>query len=103
MGVLVKGLRGVGALVSASESRQFRAGHVVLEAGKEVGAHETGGGEELMVFTDGVAEVLHGGEVETVQAPSVVLMPAHTLHNVRNASKTPLRYIYVYNAAMDGS
>jgi mannose-6-phosphate isomerase-like protein (cupin superfamily) len=103
MGLLVRSIGKAGALVSSSDSRQFRSGYVTLESGKEVGEHETGGGEELIVFMEGTAEVSHGGESETVRAPAVALVPAHTLHNVRNESKAPLRYIYVYNLAVDGS
>jgi len=102
MGVLVRGLGKPGTLVSASESRQLHSGYVVLEEGKEVGEHETGGGEELIVVIDGTAEVSFGTKSETAQAPAVVLVPAHTHHNVKNKSETPLRYVYVYNTALDG-
>jgi quercetin dioxygenase-like cupin family protein len=83
MGILVKGLREAGALVSASDSQQIRSGLVVLEQGKEVGKHETGGGEELIVLLEGVAELVGDGETRTVHAP--------------------LRYVYVYVKAMDDS
>jgi mannose-6-phosphate isomerase-like protein (cupin superfamily) len=103
MGLIVRSLEKSGPLVSSSDSRQFHSGCVVLESGKEVGEHETGGGEELIVFIEGTAEVSDGGKAETVHAPAVVLVPAHTSHNVMNKSKARLRYAYIYNVAMDGS
>ena len=101
MAILVRSLSEAGAIISALESRQIRSGLVVLERGKEVGEHETGGGEELIVLLEGTAELQSDGLTETVHAPAAVLIPAHTVHNVRNPSKFPLRYVYVYVIAMD--
>jgi len=101
MDILVKGLKEAGSLVLGAESRQLRSGFVVLEKGKEMGEHETGGGEELIVFFKGKAEVSYDRKTETVRAPAVVLVPAHILHSVKNASKTPVHYVYVYNMSMD--
>jgi quercetin dioxygenase-like cupin family protein len=103
MPMIIKGLGEAGALLSASESGQIRSGLVLLESGKEVGEHETGNGEELITVLEGSAEVECEGETRLVHAPAVVLIPAHSRHNVRNASKEPLRYVYSYVAALDGS
>jgi quercetin dioxygenase-like cupin family protein len=102
MGILIRSLNEAGAIVSASNSHQIRSGLVVLEQGKEVGKHETGGGEELIVLLQGTGELQSDGETKTIHAPAAVLVPAHTAHNVRNSSKVPLRYVYVYVVAMDG-
>lgn len=103
MAILVRRLEKLGALVSSSDSHQLRSGYVTLEPGREVGEHETGGGEELIVLMDGTAEVSGGGETETVHAPATVLIPAHTPHNIKNKFKGPLKYVYVYVMAMDRS
>lgn len=66
-----------------------------MEPGKEAGEHTTEGGEELIVMVEGKAEIISGGRAETVEAPCVVLVPAHTVHNVKNTSKTLLKYVYV--------
>ena len=95
MGVLVRRLERPGALVSRSESHQLRSGYVVLEPGEEVGRHQTGAGEELIVVLEGIGEVVANGHSRRVRAPSVVLVPAQTVHNVRNRSETTLRYVYV--------
>jgi quercetin dioxygenase-like cupin family protein len=95
MTVLVRHLEKPGALVSSYDSHQLKSGYVLLEPGKEVGEHKTEGGEELIVVMDGSAELLCGGEVQTIRAPAVALIPAHTLHNVKNKSKSLLKYVYV--------
>jgi quercetin dioxygenase-like cupin family protein len=99
MAPLVRYLEKPGTLVSRSDSHQLRSGYVVLEPGKEVGEHKTEGGEELIVILDGEAEVISDGHPEAVEAPCVVLIPAHTVHNVKNRSETFLKYVYVVVAA----
>jgi quercetin dioxygenase-like cupin family protein len=94
MTVLVRRLEKPGTLVSRSDSHQLHSGYVVLEPGKEVGEHATEGGEELIVIVEGKAEVTSGGHAESAEAPCVVLVPAHTVHNVKNRSETPLKYVY---------
>lgn len=95
MAILVRSLEKPGALVSPSHSHRLKSGYVLLESDEEVGEHKTEAGEELIVVMDGAAEVLCDGEARTICAPAVVLIPAHTLHNVRNVSENPLRYVYV--------
>jgi len=97
----IKRLRRAGPLVRSSDGHQFHSGLVVLQPGEEVGEHKTGAGEELIVFLEGKGEVSYGGRKRTVVAPAVALVPAHTSHDVRNRSKSPLRYVYVYNSSMD--
>jgi quercetin dioxygenase-like cupin family protein len=101
MAILVKNLKDAGPLVSGSDSKQVVSGLVVLERGKQVGEHETGGGEELIVFLEGTAELKGEGKTRTIHAPAVALVPAHTRHDVRNGSKAPLRYVYFYVMASD--
>lgn len=79
------------------------SGYVLLESGKDVGRHETADGEELIVFVEGTAEVICGSKKETAHAPAVAHIPPHTLHNVKNKSKGPLRYVYVYVPAKNRS
>lgn len=92
---LVRRLEKPGTLVSRSDSSQVHSGYVILEPGKEVWEHTTEGEEELIVMFEGKAEVVLSGHAEAVEAPCVVLVPAHTVHNVRNKSKTLLKYVYV--------
>ena len=101
MAVLVKSLTEAGPIASHSDSVQIRSGLVVLGRGEEVGRHETGNGEELIILLEGSAELLCDGESKIIDAPVAVLVPAHTPHNVRNRSTNPLRYVYVYVNALD--
>ena len=103
MTVFVKSIEEAGRLVSSPDSRQFHSGFVVLGAGAEVGEHETGNGEEMVVFLEGAAEVSYGGESRSASAPAVALVPAHTRHNIKNRSKDPVRYVYIYNMAKEES
>ncbi|MGP8057340.1 MAG: cupin domain-containing protein [Nitrososphaerales archaeon] len=93
--MLVRRLERPGTLVSRPDSHQLHSGYVILEPGKEVGEHATEGGEELIVMVEGKAEVMSEGHTETVEAPCVVLVPAHTVHNVKNRSETLLKYAYI--------
>jgi mannose-6-phosphate isomerase-like protein (cupin superfamily) len=103
MPILVKKIGEAGPLVSAMESRQLRSGYVMLGPGEDVGEHSTGAGEELIVLLEGTAKILADGETRSVNAPSIVMVPAGTRHNVRNGAEVLLRYVYVYVAAMDGA
>jgi quercetin dioxygenase-like cupin family protein len=94
MALLVRRLEKSGTLVSRSDSNQLHSGYVALEPHKEVGEHATEDGEELIVVVEGKAEVTSNGHSETVEAPCVVLIPAHTTHNVKNKSETLLKYVY---------
>lgn len=100
MAPLVRRLEKPGRLVSRPDSLQFHSGYVVVEAGKEVGEHETEDGEELIVMVEGKAEVTSAGHATMAEAPCVVLIPPHTVHNVKNRSKTLLKYVYIV-AALD--
>jgi quercetin dioxygenase-like cupin family protein len=95
MALSVRRLEKPETIVSRSQSSQLHAGYVVLESGKEVGEHTTEDEEELIVVVEGKGEVVSGGRTDTIEAPCVVLVPAHTIHNVRNGSKALLKYVYV--------
>jgi len=94
MTLFVKRLEKPEAVVSRAQSSQLHAGFVVLESGKEVGEHSTEDGEELIVVVEGKGEVTSEGRTEKIEAPCVVLVPAHTAHNIRNRSKGLLKYLY---------
>lgn len=101
MPVFARPVKEMGALISSRDSRQLASGYVTLDPGSEVGEHQTGTGEELLVLLDGTAEVSVDGQGQVVFSPSVVLVPAHTRHNVKNPGDDPLRYVYVYVTALD--
>jgi len=94
----VRRLEKQGRIFAPPESEAVWSGYVVLEPGGEVGEHRTGESEEVIVVLEGMAEVTCAGKKETVGSPAAVLIPPNSLHNVRNASRTQLRYVYVVSA-----
>jgi quercetin dioxygenase-like cupin family protein len=95
MGLYVKRLSKPETIVADSQSSQIHSGYVVLEPGKEVGEHSTRDAEELIVVFEGKGVVVSERGNEKIEAPCIVLVPAHTVHNVRNTSKALLKYAYV--------
>ena len=67
----------------------------MLEPGGEVGEHTTETGQELIVILEGTATVIAGGERGEATAPSEVLIPINTVHNVKNESSKLLKYVYI--------
>ena len=98
--MLIKKIGEAGRLVGRDDGHQFRSGCVVLKPGEEVGEHSTEKGEELIIILEGTARVIAADEAEDVDAPSLVVIPPHTIHNVKNESYKMLRY--VYNVAIVG-
>ncbi|MFZ2385517.1 MAG: cupin domain-containing protein [Candidatus Omnitrophota bacterium] len=74
----------------------MKSGQMILASGEDVGEHDTGGREEILIVLEGEATVLSGSRGRIIAASySIVYIPAHTAHNVLNLSKSRLRYIYV--------
>ncbi|HYB75320.1 MAG TPA: cupin domain-containing protein [Nitrososphaerales archaeon] len=95
MGLFIKRLEKSETVVSRSESAQVHAGYVVLGPGREVGEHSTEGEEELIVVVEGNGEVFTEGRAQKIEAPCVVVVPAHTAHNIKNTSgAAALKYVY---------
>ncbi len=86
-------------LIASSDGRQFRSGYVVLRKGEEVGEHSTKSGEEILVILKGISKITVNGKSKKVSAASVVLIPPYTIHNVKNASAVPLKYVYIVSEA----
>ncbi len=82
------------------ESVKMQAGYVVLAPGKSVGKHSTGHHEELLVVLEGEGEMLfRDGSKLPVRANSAVYCPPDTEHDVTNAGRHTLRYVYVVSEA----
>jgi len=74
----------------------MKSGQVRLSPGEEIGGHDTGCREEILVILEGMATIYRDGRYRAkVRAPGIVYIPARTFHNVRNRGKSLLRYIYV--------
>jgi mannose-6-phosphate isomerase-like protein (cupin superfamily) len=85
-----------GSIVKSPKSISIRSGLVILRSGENVGAHDTGDHEELIVALDGRGEVeAEGLRDTTFDKGCVAYIPPHTRHNVFNRHTEPLRYIYI--------
>jgi mannose-6-phosphate isomerase-like protein (cupin superfamily) len=83
-------------ILDSSRSVQMGSALVTLQPGENVGSHNTGMHEELLVILEGIGEVeAQGVEKQRVSEQSVVYISPSNQHNVSNVGSTPLRYIYV--------
>ena len=90
------GTEKVAAILDSTKSVRMRSGFVTLRPGENVGSHNTGQHEELLVILDG------SGEVEaqdlgrkSIEKGMVVYIPPNNQHNVYCAGSSPLEYIYI--------
>ena len=86
-----------GRLVPASARLRSRA--MQLAPGDAIGWHSTKSREELLLVLSGILslEVDASGRtrVRRLKAGTAIYLPSHVTHRVRNASRHPLRYVYV--------
>jgi len=74
----------------------MRSALITLQPGENVGSHNTGKNEELLVILDGIGEVqAEGLGRQLIGKESVIHIPAGNEHDVTNVGSTPLRYVYV--------
>jgi mannose-6-phosphate isomerase-like protein (cupin superfamily) len=66
-----------------------------VEPGDDIGeeAHDV---DQVLVFVEGQGEAVLNGDRSTVQANSLVVVPAGTQHNFINTGSTPLKLYTVY-------
>jgi len=76
-------------------SQNIKSGFVLLHKGEEMGEHITENKEEILYIIEGEATVIIGGDTECAEAGSMIYVPPHINHNVKNDSDEDLKYIYV--------
>jgi len=82
------------------QTKGMRSGLVSLKTGEEIGEHSTEDKEEALVILSGEAEVSCAGQPAfSVPAASLVYIPPHTRHNVKNNAREVLKYVYIVAAA----
>lgn len=87
-------------ILGTDKSVTMRSGLVTLQSGQNVGSHNTGKHEELLVILEGSGEVeLEELGRQKIQKGCVAYIPPTTQHNVFNINAEPLRYIYVVSRA----
>ena len=90
------GKENVTTILDSTKSVQMRSGFVVLQPGENVGSHNTGEHEELLVILDGKGEIdAQGLGKKEVAGGMVVYIPPKNQHNVYCSGSVPLHYIYV--------
>jgi mannose-6-phosphate isomerase-like protein (cupin superfamily) len=74
----------------------MKSGHVCLQPGEEIGAHSTADREEALVILAGTAQIVCRDVPPCLAvSSSVVYIPPHTEHNIKNVGSDLLRYVYV--------
>lgn len=79
------------------ESRSMKSSKVVLSPGEEVGEHVTERKEEIIIVLRGTATIVKENKNFRVCETESHYIGEGIKHNVINATKKPLEYVYVVN------
>ncbi len=82
-------------IIKPPVSKALKSGRVRLSPGEEVGEHITDNREELLVVLKGTATLINSGEEIELKEGETRYIKEGVKHNVKNASNSPLEYIYV--------
>jgi mannose-6-phosphate isomerase-like protein (cupin superfamily) len=69
---------------------------MTIPPGGEIGDEVHEGIDQILLFVEGEADAIVGGETRRVGADELVLVPGGTRHNFVNAGDGPLRLVTVY-------
>ena len=69
---------------------------MTIPPGGEIGDEVHEGIDQILLFVEGEAEAVVGGETRRVGPDEMVLVPAGTRHNFVNTGEWPLRLVTVY-------
>ena len=90
-----------GGRIIPDDSKYIRGRVEIKEPGEETGAHVTGGKEEVLIILEGTATVFFGKAKLKVPEGASLFIGEGVLHNVRNAGRKRLRYVYVRSLGGD--
>lgn len=82
-------------LIPFSATKQFKTRLVMLKPGQCIGEHSTKNYEELIFVIEGKVRVTDFHRAAEVSAPSAVLIPQNTRHNLCNRTGKNAKYAYV--------
>jgi len=88
-----------GGRITPDDSRYIRGRLEIKLPGEETGAHVTEGKEEVIIVLEGTATVHLGRRIVKVRPGFAFFIGEGVLHNVRNAGRKRLRYVYVRSVA----
>lgn len=92
----LKGLKNFERLVGVhGQVKGMRSGFVVLQKNESVGQHNTGEKEEAIIILKGKARLYYRTKSITVGENSFLYIPKNTVHDMKNVSSVPLKYVYV--------
>ncbi len=90
-----------GKVIGPPESVSMRSGLVLLNPGESVGTHNTNNFEEIVIVLEGNGEAqIKGHDPSVISRGDAIYIPPETEHNMVNAGKEILRYIYVVARAI---
>jgi mannose-6-phosphate isomerase-like protein (cupin superfamily) len=69
---------------------------MTIAPGADAGPEERHDGDQIVYVVDGEAIVTIGGGEHRAGAGALVMIPAGTLHHVRNPGRVPLFFVTVY-------
>lgn len=88
-----------GGRITPDDSKYIRGRVDIKKPGEETGAHVTEGKEEVLIVLEGTATVHIGRRTVKVRPGFAFFIGEGMLHNVRNAGRKRLRYVYVRSLA----
>ena len=78
----------------------MKSGHVILKEGEEIGEHSTNDLEEALVILKGNGRlIINNEDAIDFESETVLYVPPGTIHNVKNAGKGMLEYIFITSYA----
>jgi len=86
----------VTAILDSTKSVQMRSGFVTLRPGEDVGSHNTGEHEELLIILSGKGKAEIGGfGKKEIEKGMAVYVPPNNQHDIFCSGSYPLQYIYI--------
>lgn len=90
------GMEKVTTILDSTKSVRMRSGFVTLQLNKNVGSHNTGKHEEILIILHGRGFVdIEGIGKKEIEEGMVVYIPPNNQHDVYGTGSSPLQYIYV--------
>jgi len=93
--MIIKKLENEGRILSLEETKNIKAGLVVLKLGQEVGQHITTKREEVILILSGEAEIICDNINHHLTVEQLAYIEPEKEHNVRNIGQQELKYIYL--------
>jgi quercetin dioxygenase-like cupin family protein len=83
-------------ILDSFSSMRMKSALVNLQSGQNIGSHNTGNREELLIVLEGTGEVnAEGLGKQSVTKDTIIYIPPNIQHDVKNTGDNPMRYIYI--------